>query len=183
MPISATIPAAHVVAANAELEAAGFGPGNFSVPVRISGTAGEATHAGLHAWDDPALLAALQGLDYPGLTIRAEDHAEPNFAAHVAAQALDWSDPTFWFDNPVMTGHQRTHEGKTWESLTDFNVWEPPVAWREVVAVGYPAWVQPTGAHDAYALGDRVTHLGQTWETTISANVWAPGVYGWSVVP
>lgn len=44
-------------------------------------------------------------------------------------------------------------------------------------------WVQPTGAHDAYAMGARVVHNGQTWENTGSdANVWEPGVFGWEVV-
>ncbi len=46
-----------------------------------------------------------------------------------------------------------------------------------------PIWVQPTGAHDAYQMGDLVTYQGQVWRSTIDANVWAPGVYGWEVVP
>ena len=41
------------------------------------------------------------------------------------------------------------------------------------------AWVQPTGAHDAYALGITVTHGGKTWENITPANVWQPGVSGW----
>lgn len=43
-------------------------------------------------------------------------------------------------------------------------------------------WVQPTGAQDAYQIGDRVTYQGQTWESTAANNVWAPGVFGWTVV-
>ena len=43
------------------------------------------------------------------------------------------------------------------------------------------AWVQPTGAHDAYGLGDIVTHNGQTWESTNADNVWEPGVFGWVI--
>ena len=74
-----------------------------------------------------------------------------------------------------------THNGKEWVSLTPFNVWKPPTGWREVVAEGYPAWVRPTGAHDAYNVGDRVTYLGQDWECTSAANVYAPGVFGWSL--
>ena len=42
------------------------------------------------------------------------------------------------------------------------------------------AWVQPTGAHNAYPLGATVTHNGKTWTSTIAANVWKPGVYGWA---
>lgn len=44
-----------------------------------------------------------------------------------------------------------------------------------------PQWVQPTGAHDSYALNATVTHNGQVWRSTVANNVWAPGVYGWTV--
>lgn len=58
------------------------------------------------------------------------------------------------------------------------------MGWREVVAEGYPAWVQPTGAHDAYARNEIVSYQGQNWQNTGSdANVWEPGVFGWVVVP
>ena len=45
----------------------------------------------------------------------------------------------------------------------------------------YPAWVQPTGAHNAYNIGDKVTFNGRLWESKINANVWSPTVYpaGW----
>lgn len=46
----------------------------------------------------------------------------------------------------------------------------------------YPPWIQPTGAHDAYNMGDRVTHEGQNWESTANANVWEPGIFGWIVI-
>ena len=68
--------------------------------------------------------------------------------------------------------------------------WMPPVVpalWRQIRAAGesaatIPAWVQPLGAHDAYAKGDKVLHGGKTWESTSNGNVWAPGVYGWKEV-
>ena len=47
---------------------------------------------------------------------------------------------------------------------------------------GPKEWVQPTGAHDAYALGVVAAHMGKTWESTIENNVWEPGVYGWKEV-
>lgn len=47
-------------------------------------------------------------------------------------------------------------------------------------------WRQPTGAHDAYKIGDKVLHNGQTWVCTLGdgagLNSWEPGVYGWEVV-
>ena len=44
----------------------------------------------------------------------------------------------------------------------------------------WPAWQQPTGAHDAYPLGAPVTHNGRHWTSNIAANPYAPGVYGWT---
>lgn len=46
----------------------------------------------------------------------------------------------------------------------------------------WPKWVQPTGAHDAYAKGDKVTHNSKKWISDVDANVWEPGVYGWTEV-
>lgn len=46
----------------------------------------------------------------------------------------------------------------------------------------YSAWVQPTGAQDAYQIGDRVTHNSSDWESTVNANVWEPGVFGWNLL-
>lgn len=46
----------------------------------------------------------------------------------------------------------------------------------------WPEWVQPTGAHDAYAKGDKVTHNSKKWISDVDANVWEPGVYGWTEV-
>lgn len=49
---------------------------------------------------------------------------------------------------------------------------------------GYPEWVQPLGASDAYNTGDIVSYKGDLYESTIDGNVWAPDVYpaGWKVV-
>lgn len=46
---------------------------------------------------------------------------------------------------------------------------------------GYPEWVQPLGASDAYNTGDVVVHNDILYESTVDANVWEPGVYGWSI--
>lgn len=63
--------------------------------------------------------------------------------------------------------------------------WTPPVTpalWVVVSLEEWPDWVQPTGAHDAYALGAKVTHAGKHWVSDVGSNVWKPGVYGWSEV-
>ena len=50
-----------------------------------------------------------------------------------------------------------------------------------VTAGGYPEWVQPLGATDAYNKGDIVSYNGKLYRSTIDANVWSPDVYptGW----
>lgn len=42
-----------------------------------------------------------------------------------------------------------------------------------------PEWIQPTGAHNAYAEGANVSHNGKHWISTANPNTWEPGVYGW----
>ena len=62
--------------------------------------------------------------------------------------------------------------------------WAPdatPALWKTVSVDEYPEWVQPTGAHDAYNIGDKVTYNGQRYVCTSNANVYAPDVYGWQL--
>lgn len=53
-----------------------------------------------------------------------------------------------------------------------------------VTEEGYPEWVQPLGASDAYDTGDIVSYNGTLYESTIDGNVWAPDAYpdGWKQV-
>ena len=107
------------------------------------------------------------------------------YAAAIGRQDGDpWVQPTGAYDSYPL-GITVTHGGKTWESLTPANVWEPGVSgWREQVAEGYPAWVQPTGAHDAYNKGDRVSFNGQDYESLIDGNTYSPSDYpaGWKTI-
>ena len=52
-----------------------------------------------------------------------------------------------------------------------------------VTEEGYPEWVQPLGASDAYSTGDIVSYNGVLYESTIGGNVWDPVSYpaGWRV--
>lgn len=45
-------------------------------------------------------------------------------------------------------------------------------------------WVQPTGAHDAYHIGDKVLFNGETYESIIDNNTWSPQDYpqGWEEI-
>lgn len=46
---------------------------------------------------------------------------------------------------------------------------------------GYPVWSQPTGAHDAYNMGDIVNYNGTYYKSLIDGNVYAPDACGWEV--
>ena len=57
-----------------------------------------------------------------------------------------------------------TQPSESSETLADISAW--------------PAWVQPTGAHDAYPAGWIVEHGGVLYQSLIAANVWEPGGEG-----
>lgn len=50
-----------------------------------------------------------------------------------------------------------------------------------VTESGYPEWVQPMGATDAYNKGDIVSYKGTLYRSLIDGNVWNPEEYslGW----
>lgn len=67
--------------------------------------------------------------------------------------------------------------------------WTPDTATSLYKAIGvtedgYPEWVQPLGASDAYNTGDIVSYNGTLYKSTIDGNVWSPEAYpaGWVVV-
>lgn len=258
MSLSAIISVANLAAANASLEAAGFGPRNFSVPAY--GATG-ATHAALHAWEDAAFIAAVgaiagvvldnssgdpvartqaliaaQGAKWgaqapalptsgnvtAGSLYRFDDSlwsviqtfsrttygADPSTYPALIRRLRDprkaeaWRQPIDQYDSyrlvNAFTGKpdECIYNGKTWRTKVDNNVWEPTAQsaqWEEIDASGnpvvpppneYPAWVQPTGAHDAYKIGDKVTFEGKRYTSKINGNTWSPTAYpaGWQLV-
>lgn len=65
------------------------------------------------------------------------------------------------------------------------STWTPPASpslWSRASDPGeeWPAWIQPTGGHDAYAAGSKVSHDDKHWISDVNNNVWEPGVYGWT---
>ena len=46
---------------------------------------------------------------------------------------------------------------------------------------GYPVWSQPSGAHDAYNIGDIVDYNGTLYQSLIDGNAYSPEIYpaGW----
>lgn len=87
-------------------------------------------------------------------------------------------------------GDRRQYDGILYECLQKHTAqadWTPDKAvslWKRVEdpAIEFPDWRQPTGAHDAYAMGAKVSHNEKHWQSDIDANVYEPGVYGWSEV-
>lgn len=64
--------------------------------------------------------------------------------------------------------------------------WTPDVVPALFVAIGldnygFPIWSRPTGAHDAYNIGDVVDYNGALYKSLIDGNVYSPEEYpaGW----
>ena len=63
--------------------------------------------------------------------------------------------------------------------------WTPPTVpalyLNKMPEAVIPGWKQPTGAHDAYKIGNKVIFEGATYESLIDANIWSPTAYpqGW----
>ena len=87
-------------------------------------------------------------------------------------------------------GHKVQHSGTLYRCIqahTSQSDWTPSAAvslWTRISdpTQEWPEWIQPTGAHDAYAKGAKISHNGKHWISTADANVWEPGVYGWEEV-
>ena len=98
------------------------------------------------AWREGVTYTIGQRMRYDGTLYRVlQDHtsqadwtpgAAPSLFAKVlipeAEMILEWEQPDS--TNPYMQGDRVTHNGKTWVSDIDDNVWEPGVyGWSEVV--------------------------------------------------
>ena len=125
---------------------------------------------------------------------------------------LVWTQPT-GAHNAYNTGdivHYPTKDDQLYKSLINGNSWSPdayPAGWElytggessdtetptepstdpsegdDEPETSYPDFVQPTGAHDAYNIGDIVKFNGQLYKSTINNNVWSPDAYpqGWEI--
>lgn len=101
-----------------------------------------------------------------------------------------------WRTTRLMEVGQRfAFQGKLYEvvqehiSQADWKPTDTPALFRLIGTVAdaeagvVPDFIQPTGAHDAYKIGDRVIFEGKTYESVIDSNVWTPETYpaGWQV--
>lgn len=90
-------------------------------------------------------------------------------------------------DIDVTAGQRLQHDGLLYRVVQPHRTqedWTPDVTPALFVRVSleeWPEWVQPTGAHDAYAKGAKVAHNGRRWTSDVDGNVWEPGVYGWTI--
>lgn len=105
------------------------------------------------------------------------------------------TDDLDWIPNEyVSLDWMRMYEGTQYRVIQahmTLSTWTPdvtPALW-EVVAgeVVVSVFVQPTGAHDAYAIGDQVyfpTEADSIYESLISANTYSPTAYpaGWLLI-
>ena len=90
-------------------------------------------------------------------------------------------------NDDISKGYDRyQYNGKLYKCIQAHTTqadWTPdvtPALWVMVSLEEWPNWVQPTGAHDAYAKDAKVTHNSKKWTSDVDANVWEPGVYGWT---
>ena len=108
-----------------------------------------------------------------------------------ALQAVEFFDE--WKpDTSYTMGIRIRYEGKLYrveQTHTSQADWTPditPALYTEVAEPGtIPVWRQPTGAQDAYMIGDKVHYPGEddpVYESDMDYNVYAPDVTGWHLV-
>lgn len=100
--------------------------------------------------------------------------------------------PVWAIETGYTVGQRIRYDGVLYrceQAHTSQESWTPditPALWTEVAPPGViPVWKQPTGAQDAYNIGDKVHYPdedGPVYISIVDNNVWAPGVYGWEVV-
>lgn len=82
---------------------------------------------------------------------------------------------------------RRMYKGNFYKCITSHTSqadWTPDTAvslWVRIddPSIEYPEWRQPTGAHDAYAVGTKVTYNNKKWINTYEFNIYPPDTYGW----
>lgn len=197
MSLCAIIPVADLLAANETLEEAGFGPRNFSVPAY--GPTG-ATHAALHAWDDPDFAAAVKAI--PGV-VWEESDGDPvaRTLALIEAQNAQWgaAAPQLPDEGLVTANTIYQRDEGLWlciqqhdRSTFGGDPAQYPALIRRMRRPGEVLpWKQPTDQYDAYKIvnpftgePDRCTLGGVEYVVTQADgsgnNVWQPGLFGWT---
>jgi hypothetical protein len=196
MAFAAHISASSMATANATLEAAGWGPDNFSVRVYAGA---RPSYAALHAWGDPAFQAAVEAL--PNVVI-SELEGQPAERVQDALSGIggDWDGNARPLTGSVTPGLHRDEDGALWWVIQAYDTATypdptaiPALIRRARVPGEVYEWVQPIDQYDAYYLvnpftnePDVVLHEGEEWRATqgdgAGLNTWEPGVFGWELV-
>lgn len=98
-----------------------------------------------------------------------------------------WADGTEYIaDQRVRYGSKLYRCVQSHASQADWTPNITPALWTEVAKPGeIPVWAQPTGAQDAYMIGDKVhypTADDPVYVSIMDNNVWSPEAYGWELV-
>jgi len=109
------------------------------------------------------------------VTVYSPDQIQALFTVYRKETAdMEWIE-----GEKVDIGALRTYKDIVYECIQSHQTqkdWVPSKAttlWQ-VYVIGVSEWVQPTGAQDAYNIGDRVLFDGKTYESIIDANVTVP---------
>lgn len=189
---SASIPVASMQAANATLNAAGYGPDNFSAPAYNNANPSLGV---MHSWSNAAFEAAVAAIS--GVVIQ-QALTDPVITTNAVTGSSFWAGEASPLTGNVTPGLYYDSAGKFWYVIQSYDTatWPDPTVIPALIrAAKIPGeilpWVQPIDQYDAYKLynpftktGDLCTHNGFRWRVTQADgsgnNIWAPGVYGWT---
>lgn len=168
--------------------------------VNRSYSVGDIVSYGTNSVGDPQLYKVVQAhVSQADWTPSAVSSLYDAFGLDESGYPL-WAQPSGAHD-AYNTGDIVNYNGTLYKSLIDGNAWSPdvyPAGWEQVNGgavdpapdpepdpgpTTYPDFVQPSGAHDAYNIGDIVMYNGTAYRSLIDGNVWAPDAYpqGWEV--
>lgn len=122
------------------------------------------------------------------MALRQQIESAATLQTDETALESKWMFPTWMTETSYEVGNRIRYAERLYRcvqphtSQTDWTPDATPALWVEVSVNEYPEWHQPTGAHDAYNIGDKVTYNGQHYVCTIDGNVYAPDVYGWELI-
>lgn len=145
-------------------------------------TANAAMEAAQSAGTDPAVEAFARIAIKPMAATMTDEQA-----ISVSTLWPEWSETAHYAVDDIV--HHGTHLYRCEQEHDSQASWTPdasPSLWSAIDLAddGIEVWTQPTGAHNAYNVGDRVhypTASDPIYVSTIDGNVWAPDAYpqGW----
>ena len=143
-------------------------------------------------YDDVESLEIITGGKHPSVDeakdIRQSLEGMTTYIPDEEAEKDIWAFPAWSYPVAYSIGDRISYNGllyKVIQAHTSQANWTPdstPALYVRVNDPGeeWPEWRQPSGAQDAYSLGDKVSHNDKHWISDVNANVWEPGVYGWT---